>query len=163
MNCTIAGNGCFLISIGKGFKPMTAHFTNHFTMIPIGVIEKQDKGMAIRIYDAYADGMLGLDQHSHIILLTWFDKNDVLEKRQTLRVHPRGDRRNPLTGVFATRSPVRPNPLAFFVCKVFSIEGHCIRIEPVEAFEGSPVIDIKPYIPRIDAISGATGPAWRDR
>ena len=136
---------------------------DRFTIVPIGVIEKQEEGIAVRIYDAFADGLLGLDQHSHIILLTWFDKNDVREKRQTLQVHPRADRRNPLTGVFATRSPVRPNLLALFVCKVISIEGNCIRIERIEAFEGSPVIDIKPYIPRIDAIPEATGPAWRER
>ena len=137
--------------------------TERFTIVPIGVIEKQEQGMAIRIYDAFADGLLGLEEHSHIILLTWFDKNDVREKRQTLQVHPRGDRRNPLTGVFATRSPVRPNLLALFVCKVLSVEGNCIRIERIEAFEGSPVIDIKPYIPRIDAVPEATGPAWRER
>jgi tRNA-Thr(GGU) m(6)t(6)A37 methyltransferase TsaA len=134
-----------------------------FAIVPIGVIEKHKEGMAVRIYDAFADGLLGLDQHSHIILLTWFDKNDVVEKRQTLRVHPRGDRRNPLTGVFATRSPVRPNLLALFVCKVFFIEGSRIHIGRVEALDGSPVIDIKPYIPRIDAIPDATGPAWRER
>ena len=137
--------------------------TDRFTVVPIGVIEKQEEGMAVRIYDEFADGLLGLDQHSHIILLTWFDKNDVREKRQTLQVHPRADQRNPLTGVFATRSPVRPNLVALFVCKVLSIEGNCIRIERIEAFEGSPVIDIKPYIPRIDAIPEATGPAWRER
>ena len=136
---------------------------DRFTIVPVGVIEKQGEGMAVRIYDAFADGLLGLDQHSHIILTTWFDKNDVQERRQTLQVHPRGDRRNPLTGVFATRSPVRPNLLALFVCKVLSIGGNRIQIDTIEAFDGSPVIDIKPYIPRIDAIPEATGPAWREK
>jgi tRNA-Thr(GGU) m(6)t(6)A37 methyltransferase TsaA len=107
--------------------------------------------------------MLGLDQHSHIILSTWFHKNDNPERRQTLRVHPRGDRRNPLTGVFATRSPARPNLLSLFVCKVLSIEKNRIYIDTIEAFDGSPVIDIKPYMPGIDAIPEATGPAWRDK
>ncbi len=134
-----------------------------FTIVPIGVVEKQGEDMAVRVYDAFADGLLGLDQHSHIILLTWFHENDLTEKRQTLQVHPRGDRRNPLTGVFATRSPVRPNLLALFVCGVLSIEENRVFINPIEAFDGSPVIDIKPYIPRIDAIPGATGPVWRDR
>lgn len=136
---------------------------DRFTIVPIGVIEKQEQGMAVRIYDTFAEGLLGLDQYSHIILLTWFDKNDVMGKRQTLRVHPRGNPHNPLTGVFATRSPVRPNLLALFVCKILSFEGTRIRIERIEAFDGSPVIDIKPYIPRIDSIPWATGPAWREK
>lgn len=136
---------------------------DRFTIISVGVIEKQDDITAVRIYDAFVDGLLGLDQHSHIILSTWFHKNDHPDRRKTLQVHPRGDRRNPLTGVFATRSPVRPNLLSLFVCRVLSIEGNRIHIDPIEAFDGSPVIDIKPYIPRIDAIPEATGPAWRER
>lgn len=136
---------------------------DRFTIVPIGVIETRKEDMWIRIFDAYADGLLGLEQHSHIILLTWFHKNDDPQKRDTLQVHPRGDRCNPLTGVFATRSPVRPNLLALFVCKVLSIEGPRIRIERIEALEGSPVIDIKPYIPRIDAVPEATGPSWREK
>lgn len=134
-----------------------------YTIAPIGVIDKQGDTIAVRIFDAFSDGLLGLDQHSHIILTTWFHENDVSEKRQTLQVHPRGDRHNPLTGVFATRSPVRPNLLALFVCKVLFIEGNRIFIDSIEAFDRSPVIDIKPYIPRIDAIPEATGPAWREK
>ena len=134
-----------------------------YTIVPIGVVDKQGDTIAVRIFDAFAEGLLGLDQHSHIILTTWFHKNDGSEKRQTLQVHPRGDRNNPLTGVFATRSPVRPNLLALFVCKVLFIEGNRIFIDPIEAFDGSPVIDIKPYIPRIDVISEATGPSWREK
>lgn len=60
--------------------------------------------------------------------------------------------------VFATRSPVRPNPIAPFSCQIIAIKGRIIYIESIDAFDGSPVLDIKPYIPRIDSISKARGP-----
>jgi tRNA-Thr(GGU) m(6)t(6)A37 methyltransferase TsaA len=71
-----------------------------------------------------------------------------------------GNKANPLTGVFATRSPVRPNPIALFSCKVVAIEGRLIHVESIDAFDGSPILDIKPYIPSIDSISQAKGPKF---
>jgi tRNA (Thr-GGU) A37 N-methylase len=64
-----------------------------------------------------------------------------------LQVHPRKDPRNPLTGVFATHSPQRPNLIGLTVCKIISIHGDSIEIEDIDAFDGSPVVDIKCYIP----------------
>ena len=113
---------------------------------------KQNGSVFIEIYKEYEDALFGLDQYSHIIVFTWFHENDVSEKRKVLKVHPRGNKANPLTGVFATRSPVRPNLIGIFLCKIISIENNVIQIEHIEAFAGSPVIDIKPYIPRIDSI-----------
>jgi tRNA-Thr(GGU) m(6)t(6)A37 methyltransferase TsaA len=81
-------------------------------------------------------------------------------KRATLRVHPRGDRSNPLTGVFATRSPRRPNPLALYTSRIHAVRGNRIEIDSVDALDGTPVIDIKPYIPESDSVSGARVPAW---
>jgi tRNA (Thr-GGU) A37 N-methylase len=93
---------------------------------------------------------LGLEQWSHIWVFYWFDQNDTPEKRAVLQVHPRGNRNNPLTGVFATRSPMRPNLTALSLCRVVSIQGNDIEIEAIDAFDQTPVIDIKPYIQELD-------------
>ena len=131
-----------------------------FEIIPVGMVHKKDQSVFIEIDEAYGDGLLGLDQFSHILVFAWFHENDTPEKRKTLRVHPRGDKANPLTGVFATRSPARPNLIALFTCEILSIEGNVIYVKDIDAIHGTPVIDIKPYIPRMDAVSGARVPGW---
>lgn len=133
----------------------------HFDIWPVGTIRKQGESAFIEIYKDYEDALFGLDQYSHLIVLTWFHKNDVPEKRTVLKVHRRGNKANPLRGVFASRSPVRPNLIGFFSCKIVSIEKRVIQIEQIDAFDGSPVIDIKPYNPRIDSIPEAKVPADR--
>ena len=118
-----------------------------FHLYPIGVVKKTDTTVSIEIYDDYTDGLLGLDGFSHIAVFYWFDQNDTAEKRRVLQVHPRKDPRNPLTGVFATHSPQRPNLIGLTVCKIRSIHSGSIEIEDIDAFDGTPVIDLKCYIP----------------
>ena len=79
-----------------------------------------------------------------VILITWFHRSS----RDVLAVHPRGDKRNPLTGVFATRSPDRPNPLGLHRVKVLEINGTSLKVGPLEAIDGTPVVDIKPVLDR---------------
>jgi len=133
---------------------------NSFQIYPIGVIKKKDQSVCIEIYEKFRDALQGLEKNSHIIVLTWFHESDTKTKRKTLQVHPMGNKANPLTGIFATRSPVRPNPIALFSCNVIAIEGRLIYVESIDAFDGSPVLDIKPYIPKIDSISQAIGPRF---
>jgi tRNA (Thr-GGU) A37 N-methylase len=76
---------------------------------PIGTVEKGETWVRVRIFDSFVDGLLGLQEWSHVNIFYWFDRNDVPQKRAILRVHPQGNPENPLTGVFACRSPVRPN------------------------------------------------------
>ena len=118
-----------------------------FQIFPVGVVRKTDSEVAVEIFDEYGDALLGLDGFSHITVLFWFDQNDSAEKRRVLQVHPRKDSRNPLTGVFATHSPKRPNLIGLTVCKIIAINGNLIEIEDIDALDGSPVIDIKCYIP----------------
>ena len=131
-----------------------------FCINPIGVVRKTDDGARIEIFDDFADGLLGLDGFSHILVFYWFDQNDTLEKRKTLQVHPRKDPRNPLTGVFATHSPMRPNLIALTRCKIMAITDHIIEIEAIDAIDGSPVIDIKCYIPGSPQESEVRVPEW---
>jgi len=125
---------------------------------PVGIIRKRDEKTWIEIFDKYGDALLGLDGFSHIHVFYWFDQNDSDEKRKTLQVHPRKDPDNPLTGVFATHSPQRPNLIAFTLCKIESIIENSIHIEEIDAFDGSPVIDIKCYIPQ--SVSDVRLPDW---
>jgi len=132
-----------------------------YTVHPIGRVE-QKKGQPPRIvlFERYADGLLGLDGWSHVNVFWWFHKNDVAQKRAILQVNPRGNRKNPLTGVFATRSPVRPNLIALTVCKMMSVEKNVITVERIDAFDGTPVLDLKPLIPPDTRHEGLRVPDW---
>jgi len=90
-----------------------------------------------------ADALLGLGVGDEIIVITWLDR----ARRDIYQVHPRSDPRRPLSGVFATRSPDRPNPLGLHPVVISAIDGLRLRIGPIEALDGTPVVDIKPVIP----------------
>ena len=124
-----------------------------FQLTPVGKVEKQGDAARIRIFDRYADALLGLEGWSHVNVLWWFDKNDVPAKRRILRVHPRGKPENPETGVFACRAPVRPNLIALTVCKIVSVDGPVLTVDTIDAFDGTPIIDLKPFTPQ-DAPKG---------
>ncbi|MFD0345181.1 TrmO family methyltransferase [Kitasatospora aburaviensis] len=79
-----------------------------------------------------------------VLLLTWLDRAD----REVLAVHPRGDLSRPETGVFATRSPDRPNPIGLHRVTILAVEGRRIRVSDLEAIDGTPVLDVKPVLPR---------------
>jgi tRNA-Thr(GGU) m(6)t(6)A37 methyltransferase TsaA len=122
--------------------------TAEYTIYPIGFIKKKnDNETVIEIDQAYTEALLGMEGFSHLVVCYWFHKNDTPETRRTLQVHPRKDKKNPLTGVFGTHSPVRPNPIAISYCKKLAIQNNAILIDRIDAFDGTPVIDIKPYIP----------------
>lgn len=114
-----------------------------FVLNPIGKVIREDGRTFIVIKPKYGDGLLRLDQCSHVTVMYWFHKNDTPQKRSILQVHPRGNKDNPLTGVFATHSPVRPNLIAISRVKVISVKDNIIEIENIDAFDDSPVIDIK--------------------
>ena len=89
-------------------------------------------------------GLLGIQPGDELIVLTWFH----LAEREVLQVHPRGDLNRPLTGVFATRSPDRPNPLGLHRVSVIEIAEHKLLVAPLEAIDGTPIVDIKPLLAR---------------
>ncbi|MES0447110.1 MAG: tRNA (N6-threonylcarbamoyladenosine(37)-N6)-methyltransferase TrmO, partial [Desulfobacterales bacterium] len=133
---------------------------DRFDIFPVGVIKKQGETVWIEIYEKYNDALIGLDGFSHLTVCYWFHENDTPEKRNVLQVHPRSNKKNPLTGVFATHSPLRPNLIAISICKILSIDGNSIRIDKIDAFEGSPVIDIKCFIPSKVSESDIRLPDW---
>ena len=88
------------------------------------------------------DALDGIQRGDELIVMTWFHQS----RRDVMKVHPRSDPKNALTGVFATRSPDRPNPIGLHPVTVRRIVGNRLRIGPIEAIDGTPVIDIKPVL-----------------
>ena len=134
-----------------------------FKMRPIGQVEKTGDRTLIVLEKQYEPGLLGLDGFSHLYVVWWFSLNDSTEKRATLQVNPMGDRENPLTGVFATRSPRRPNLVAMTLCKIVAVKGNVVEVEKIDAFDKTPVIDIKPFIPGYDSTADAKVPEWLEK
>jgi tRNA-Thr(GGU) m(6)t(6)A37 methyltransferase TsaA len=121
----------------------------HSTLINRGEAPRQGREGApdawLEVLPFAADALDGISAGDDIIVLTWLHRAN----RETLKVRPRSDLRNPITGVFATRSPDRPNPVGLHRVTVRSVEGTRLRVGPLEAIDGTPVIDIKPVLPNV--------------
>ena len=89
------------------------------------------------------DALDGLRVGDEVVVLTWLHEAD----REVLKVHPRGDPANPIQGVFGTRSPARPNPIGLHEVRILAIEGPRMQVSPLEALDGTPVVDVKPVLP----------------
>jgi len=114
------------------------------TLRPIGVAYRTDEEnvMRIEVSAEYAEALDGIEKLTHINVLYWMHR--LTEKnRGKLKVHPRGDLNRPLTGVFATRSPVRPNPIGLTRVELLKRKGNVLFVKGLDALDGSPVIDIK--------------------
>jgi len=101
----------------------------------------------------------GIDGFSHVLIIFYLHKVDE-DRRSRLKVHPQGKRELPLVGVFATRSPVRPNPIGITAVKLLEREENVLKVLGLDAYDGTPVLDIKPYLRRGDLIEEATMPDW---
>ena len=131
-----------------------------FVVHPIGHVQKAEGHTLLVLDGKYQAGLLGLDGFSHVYVFWWFDKNDTPQNRSTLQVRPRGDAGNPLTGVFATRSPMRPNLIALTLCRIVSIKGNVVEVEEIDADPNTPILDLKPFAPDIDSASPVRVPDW---
>ena len=101
----------------------------------------------------------GIEGYSHLVVLYWGHK--VPEKSRLLtRVHPMGRKEIPLTGIFSTCSPARPNPVLLTVVRLLGREDNILKVADLDAVDGSPVIDIKPYVRNIYCIEDSTTPEW---
>ena len=97
---------------------------------------------SVEVDAEFMRGLDGIRAGDHVVLLTWLHQG----KRDVLEVRPRKDARNPMTGVFATRSPDRPNPIGLHRVTVTRIAGARIDVRPLEVIDGTPVVDIKPVL-----------------
>ena len=105
-----------------------------------------------------SEALDGLDGFSHIIVIYWIHRHR--PGRAPTRVHPRGDQSKPLMGLFATRSPHRPNPIGKATVRLLQRQDNHLIVEGLDAIDGTPVLDIKPYIPGYDSAEDARVPPW---
>ena len=131
-----------------------------FTIEPIGFIRSEltrleaaprqgDEGgyeAWLELMPQVAQGLVGIQVGDELIVLTWLH----LARRDVLQVHPRDDLTRPLTGVFATRSSDRPNPIGLHRVSVLQIDGQNLKVAPIEAINGTPIVDIKPVLNQRD-------------
>jgi tRNA-Thr(GGU) m(6)t(6)A37 methyltransferase TsaA len=131
---------------------------NKYTIEPIGVIRSELASLEaaplqghegapeawLELTARVAQGLAGITAGDELIVLTWLHR----ARRDVLLVHPRGRLEAPLTGVFATRSPDRPNPVGLHRVAVMEVAGQRLRVAPMEAIDGTPVVDIKPVLTR---------------
>jgi len=144
------------------------------TLKPIGVVSSEIKAIPSRpgynwqvvasriiLDEDLAEALEGLDRYSHIIVIYWLHK--AYNRKHSIKVHPRGDKSLPLVGLFASRSPHRPNALGVKTVRLIKRRGNTLWIRGLDAIDGTPVIDIKPFIPGYDSSDDATVPEWNTR
>ena len=140
------------------------------TLRPIGAVrnritEPMPTGWAevrsqIVLRPELAEALLGLDGYSHIYVLYWPHQIPEEVRGSKPRLHPLDDPANPLQGVLATRSQIRFNPILASAVPLLKVEGNVVQVQGLDAVDGSPVLDVKPYIPRFDAVADARVPQW---
>lgn len=141
---------------------------NKIVLTPIGKVSSPNKGQMhpeevktllsdVIIYPQFADGLYKIEYYSHLIILYYCH---VLKKElgKPLRVHLRGDLKLPEVGVLASRAQNRPNPIGLSVVKLIARKGNVLTVEGLDALDGSPVLDVKPYNPSVDSIENASSP-----
>ena len=138
------------------------------TLRPIGVVRNDEADVArldwsrvrsrIVLTDGLAGALLGLADYSHVIVVGWLHElpEAMRERRQA---YPSGDDRYPLQGALALRG-ARPNPLSVTVCRLLKVEGATLEVEGLDLVDGTPVLDVKPYIAAYDAVPKASIPRW---
>jgi tRNA-Thr(GGU) m(6)t(6)A37 methyltransferase TsaA len=112
---------------------------------PAAAPKQGDEGSpeaTVEIAAEFEPALEGISAGDEILLLTWLDRAD----RAVLSTHPRDDRSRPAVGVFATRSPDRPNPIGLHRVRVLAIDGPRLRVTDLEALDGTPVLDLKPVL-----------------
>ena len=135
----------------------------------IGVVRNEIKQPSMRDYEDVLSDIIvdtnltealdNLDDFSHIIVLYWMHQVASTAQPPT-KVHPRGKQELPSVGLFATRSPNRPNPIGKATVRLLERQGNILKVKGLDATDGTPVIDIKPYIPGYDSATGAKVPWW---
>lgn len=135
---------------------------NRIKATQIATIRKPNPSTTyIEFKEKYWPGVLQLDKFSHIIVLWWIHERDSKENRMNLRDYPPVEGAE-LSGVFASRSPARPTPIGLSIVRIKRVDEDELRIliDQIDAIEGTPVIDIKPYMPFSDKVDNSRVPTW---
>jgi len=122
-------------------------------------VKWEDIVSKVVIASQFVEALDGIDGFSHIVIVFYLHEVDE-DRRSMLKVHPQGRQELPLVGVFATRSPVRPNPIGVTVVKLLEHQENVLKVMGLDAYDGTPVLDVKSYLRRDDLLKEATMPDW---
>ncbi|MGQ4912359.1 MAG: tRNA (N6-threonylcarbamoyladenosine(37)-N6)-methyltransferase TrmO [Candidatus Thorarchaeota archaeon] len=133
-----------------------------FTVVPIGHVSKVEETIKIVIDDEFSAGLTHVELFSHVIILWWIDRRDNPGDRTTLLTNPPRNKGLTPSGVFACRSPSRPNPIGHTIAAVLRVDHDAgeVYLDHMDADDGTPVLDIKPYMPSSDCVSDARVAPW---
>jgi tRNA-Thr(GGU) m(6)t(6)A37 methyltransferase TsaA len=141
----------------------------HITLKPIGTVrnlvkEPRNGGWGnvisnLEIDDGYEDGLRGLKDYSHVTVVFWMNLVDSC----TITHTPQGREDVPEVGIFACRCPTRPNPIAISTAELLGIKGRVLTVKGLDALDGTPIIDVKPYTPQYDLRENVRVPEWVNR
>ena len=144
-----------------------ANESSGMTLKAIGIVRngikqplRRDWGKIISdivVDSSLTEALDGLDEFSHIVVIYWMHQ---VAGQPPTKVHPMGRGELPLVGLFATRSPNRPNPVGKATVRLLQRQDNILKVEGLDALDGTPVIDIKPYIPGYDSATNAKVPSW---
>lgn len=135
---------------------------NQYTVTPIGKVTNSTGEFIIQVDEQYRPALKGLTGFSHLCMIWWFSKCDDAQYRNSLECESPYKGSPEILGTFATRSPMRPNPIALSTVQILSIdeEKGIITLPYTDAEDGSPVLDLKPYTPSLDRILAPSVPEW---
>jgi len=133
-----------------------------FKVKPIGIVKREDRSYFLQLEEKFIPALKQLEHFSHIHVFWWADKHDNVKSRSILDCTPPYGENPPVTGVFATRSEYRPNPIAVTIAKIDEVDHKkgIVRVQNIDAFDGTPILDIKAYFPVCDRVEGAKIPDW---
>ncbi|MDK2916972.1 MAG: tRNA (adenine37-N6)-methyltransferase [Euryarchaeota archaeon] len=136
--------------------------TRTFTVTPVGIVRAGNESFTIEVFGPFRPALRGLSGFGHILVLWWGDRVDTPECRGETVCRKPYTKGPETVGVFATRSPVRPNPVALSVAPVIGIDtaSGIIRVAYIDADDGTPVLDIKPYLPATERVRDVSVPVW---
>ena len=117
----------------------------------------------IHLNAEYAPGLQGLEGFSHVLVVFFLDRAQGFDFKTQLLRRPRGMEDLQELGVFAQRTKFRPNPIGVTAVKLLGIEGNTVRVRGLDALDGTPVLDIKPYMPAFDRVDDVSVPPWVGR
>jgi len=141
--------------------------TEKIELKPIGFVKTKAVGKKVRdrsnvseiiLRQDLAEALDGIEDFSHLFVIFWMHEIPK-EERRTMKVHPRGRMDMPLLGIFATRTPHRPNPIGLTLVELLKVEGNVVTVRGLDAFDGTPILDIKPF-DYWEMVEDARVPEW---
>jgi tRNA-Thr(GGU) m(6)t(6)A37 methyltransferase TsaA len=132
-----------------------------YRMHPIGFVRRNSESIRLEIAEPFRPALENLDHFSHVMVFWWADRFDNEQGRSVLETIP-PYAQDHVTGVFATRSPCRPNLIMMTTCKLLNVRSQegMIRVADIDAVDGTPIVDLKAYFPVCDRVREAHIPAW---